>query len=277
MDHFMAAVVQMDSQDQVRENLKQAAYFIAEAAERGAKLVALPENVNYIGSSLGTYREQIPDGETFCVFSDLAKKYGIWLHCGSISEGKAEEVRPWNTTMLLDPRGRLAARYRKLHPFDVEIQNGPVIQESDRICPGSNIVTVDTKEVGQIGFAICYDIRFCELFRFMALQGAQVFITPADFTAITGKDHWEVLLRARAIENGCYVLAPGQTGMKPNYQSYGNSMIIDPWGNVIAKAANQPGVILGEVDLRYLGKVRSQIRTLENRRTDLYELREIHP
>ena len=135
-------------------------------------------------------------------------------------------------------------------------------------------MTVDTGEVGHLGLSVCYDMRFCELFRIMALRGAQILIIPANFTVNTGKDHWEVLLRARAIENGCYVIAPGQIGLKPSYQAYGKTMIIDPWGNVIAMASDKTGVITAEIDLEYLRSVRSQVYTLENRRSDVYQLSE---
>lgn len=271
MEKVTAAVIQMDSQDQVQENLRQAAAFVEEAAQKGAKLVALPETVNYIGKDPASHAEEIPGGETFRCFSELAKKHGIWLHGGSITEKKGQGL-PCNTTMVINPRGQLAATYSKLHPFDVDIENGPSVRESDQICPGDEIVTVDTDSVGVLGLAICYDIRFCEQFRLMALAGAQVFITPADFTVHTGKDHWEVLLRARAIENGCYVLAPGQMGRKPKYESYGRSLIVDPWGSVIARAKDQPGVTLAELDFSYQRKIRQQIQTLKNRREDVYRL-----
>lgn len=174
--------------------------------------------------------------------------------------------------MVINPNGELVAKYHKIHPFDVVISNGPTCKESDRICPGEGIVTVDTGEVGHLGLSICYDIRFCEMYRLMALEGAQIFLTPADFTMNTGKDHWETILRTRAIENGCYVIAPGQFGVKPRFQAYANSMIIDPWGNVIARASNKPCVITAEIHLDYLEKVRKQIFTLENRRPDIYDL-----
>lgn len=271
MRKVMAAVIQMDSQNQTEENLRQAAAWIGEAAKKGAKLVALPETVNYIGDDPQGAAEEIPGGASYCLFSSLALKYGIWLHAGSITE-KRERGLPCNTTMVFNPKGELAAVYRKLHPFDVEIQNGPSVRESDRICPGDRIVTVDTETAGVLGLGICYDLRFCEQFRLMALEGAQVFILPADFTARTGRDHWEVLLRARAIENGCYVLAPGQIGRKPNYESYGRSMIVDPWGNVLARAGDAPGVALAELDFDYQRRIRQQLQTLENRRADLYRL-----
>ena len=204
--------------------------------------------------------------------SEQAKKYGVWLHCGSIYEKNPNDPRPFNSTMVIDPRGNLAAKYHKIHPFDVVIPNGPVNRESERICPGDEIVTVDTGEVGHLGLSICYDMRFAEMYRIMALEGAQILLMPADFTMPTGKDHWETILRTRAIENGCYVVAPAQYGVKPKFQAYANSLVVDPWGNVIARASHHPQVITAEIDLDYLQQVRRQIFTLENRRPDVYSL-----
>lgn len=276
MNIFTAAAIQLDTKSNAEENLHNAVELIREAAERGARLIAMPETVNYIGPDCEKFAECIPEGHTFKVFAEQAKKYRVWLHCGSIYEKNedANDRRPYNTTMIINSEGELAAKYRKLHPFDVSIAEGPAIRESDINCPGNQIVTVDTGEVGHLGLSVCYDMRFCELFRIMALQGAQILIIPANFTVNTGKDHWEVLLRARAIENGCYVIAPGQIGIKPSYQAYGKTMIIDPWGNVVAMASDKTGVITAEIDLEYLRSVRSQVYTLENRRSDVYQLSE---
>ncbi|WP_394920826.1 carbon-nitrogen hydrolase family protein [uncultured Robinsoniella sp.] len=276
MNIFTAAAIQLDTKSNAEENLHNAVELIREAAERGARLIAMPETVNYIGPEYEKFAECIPEGHTFKVFAEQAKKYRVWLHCGSIYEKNedANDRRPYNTTMIINPAGELAAKYRKLHPFDVTIAEGPVVRESDVNCPGNQIVTVDTGEVGHLGLSVCYDMRFCELFRIMALKGAQILIIPANFTVNTGKDHWEVLLRARAIENGCYVIAPGQIGIKPSYQAYGKTMIIDPWGNVVAMASDKTGVITAEIDLEYLQSVRSQVFTLENRRSDVYQLSE---
>lgn len=276
MNKFTAAAIQLDTKSSVEENLNNAVELIREAAKRGARLIAMPETVNYIGPECERFAEFIPGGHTFQVFAEQAKKYQVWLHCGSIYEKNedANDRRPYNTTMLINPKGELAAKYRKIHPFDVSIAEGPAVRESDVNCPGDKIVTVDTAEVGHLGLSVCYDMRFCELFRMMALRGAQILIIPANFTVNTGKDHWEVLLRARAIENGCYVIAPGQIGVKPGYQAYGKTMIIDPWGNVTAMASDKTTVITAEIDLEYLRSVRSQVFTLENRRDDVYHLSE---
>uniref|UniRef100_UPI00375393B9 nitrilase-related carbon-nitrogen hydrolase n=1 Tax=Robinsoniella sp. TaxID=2496533 RepID=UPI00375393B9 len=199
MNIFTAAAIQLDTKSNAEENLHNAVELIREAAERGARLIAMPETVNYIGPDCEKFAECIPEGHTFKVFAEQAKKYRVWLHCGSIYEKNedANDRRPYNTTMIINPAGELAAKYRKLHPFDVSIAEGPAIRESDINCPGNQIVTVDTGEVGHLGLSVCYDMRFCELLRIMALQGAQIQIIPANFTVKTGKDHWEVLLRAR--------------------------------------------------------------------------------
>ena len=272
MNKFTVAVLQLDSQDDVQKNLDTVVSFIEEAAARGAKLITMPESMNYVGLDNAGHAEEIPGGPTFQLMSEQAKKYGVWLHCGSIYEKNPNDPRPFNSTMVIDPRGIVAAKYHKIHPFDVVIPNGPVNRESERICPGDEIVTVDTGEVGHLGLSICYDMRFAEMYRIMALEGAQILLMPADFTMPTGKDHWETILRTRAIENGCYVVAPAQYGVKPKFQAYANSLVVDPWGNVIARASNHPQVITAEIDLDYLQQVRRQIFTLENRRPDVYSL-----
>ena len=272
MNKFTVAVLQLDSQDDVQKNLDTVVSFIEEAAARGAKLITMPESMNYVGLDNAGHAEEIPGGPTFQLMSEQAKKYGVWLHCGSIYEKNLNDPRPFDSTMVIDPRGNLAAKYHKIHPFDVVIPNGPVNRESERICPGDEIVTVDTGEVGHLGLSICYDMRFAEMYRIMALEGAQILLMPADFTMPTGKDHWETILRTRAIENGCYVVAPAQYGVKPKFQAYANSLVVDPWGNVIARASNHPQVITAEIDLDYLQQVRRQIFTLENRRPDVYSL-----
>lgn len=271
MNQFLAAAIQIDSQDDREQNLKVLEELIAQAAGRGAKLICMPECVSYLGRDIAGAAERVPGGRSFQFFSRQAARHGVWLHCGSIYEENGTR-RPYNCTMVIDPRGELRAKYRKLHPFDVTIDKGPSVRESDTICPGDGIVTLDTGEVGHLGLAICYDMRFGELFRIMALEGAQIFVVPANFTLNTGKDHWFPLLRARAIENSCYVIAPGQVGKKPQFQAYGHSVIIDPWGEVVACASDRPGVITAEIDLGYVRQVRRQVFTLENRREDLYTL-----
>ena len=275
MTKFIAAAVQMDSQDDKMANLAAAEGYIREAAARGARLVVLPESMNYIGRDMAQEAEAIPGGPTFQRLSGLARELDLWLEAGSIYESNPEDpARPFNTTFLIRPDGTLAAKYAKLHPFDVVLPNGVTSRESDRVCPGKKLTVAET-DLGKVGLGICYDIRFGEMFRIMALEGAKLFAVPANFTVNTGKDHWEVLLRARAIENECYVIAPNQMGTKPRFTAYGNSLMVDPWGTVIARASDKPGVITAEIDLDYVTKVRQSTFTLDNRRPDVYQLRKL--
>lgn len=269
MQKFMVAVVQMDTQNDKQANWQQMAAFVDEAAAKGAQMVAFPEVVNILSED-PVYAEPIP-GPTTELLMRKAKEHHIWIHGGSISEVNPDGPRTYNTTVLINPDGDIVARYSKLHNFDMTLPDGSSVRESDRKEPGKEIVTVQT-ELGHLGFAICYDMRFPELFRLMALQGAQIIFLPANFTMPTGKDHWEPILRARAIENGCYIIAPDQTGVKEKFTAYGNSMVVDPWGTVIARASDKPGVILAEIDLDYLESVRQRNPSIHNRRTDLYEI-----
>lgn len=269
MRKWMVAAVQMDTQNDKAENWRQMAAFVDEAAAKGAQLVAFPEVVNLLREE-PQYAETIP-GPTTELLSRKAKEHNIWIHGGSISEINPAGPRTYNTSVLVNPQGEIVTQYRKLHNFDMTLPDGSSVRESNRKEPGESIVTVET-ELGHFGFAICYDMRFPEIFRLMALAGAQIIFLPANFTMPTGKDHWEPILRARAIENGCYIVAPNQIGQKDKFVAYGNSMIVDPWGTVVARASDQPGIILAEIDLDYLASVRRRNPSMENRRTDLYQI-----
>ena len=269
MRKYTVAVCQMDSQNEKQENLRVAGEMIAENAAKGAKIIAFPETMNFIGKGYRGQAEMIP-GETADFLCGKAKEYGVWLVSGSFPEIH-ESGNPKNTLVLIDPEGNIRCRYSKLHMFDIKLSDGYSYKESDHNTSGDEIVLADT-ELGRLGFAICYDLRFGEMFRLMALKGAQVIFIPSSFTMNTGKDHWEALLRARAIENGVYIVAPNQIGKKSNMIAYGKSMVIDPWGEVIAKAGDRQCSILAEIDLDYEDTVRQQIPSLENRRTDMYEI-----
>lgn len=273
-DKYIAAIVQLDTQGNYEDNLKAAAGFIGEAASRGAKLVTLPENWTYQGHDYRDYAEDMPGGRLATMLGDLAKKYNMWIHSGSSSEKNKNpnDPRPYNTSMLFSPKGELVAKYSKIHVFDVDVEGAGSFRESDSKCPGSDIVVYDTNEIGKLGLAICYDLRFPELFRLMALEGADLCFNPSSFLLMTGKDHWETLLRARAIENSCYIMGADQCGVKYDGPTYGRSIIIDPWGNVIAKAPDYPCVITAEIDHSYRMRVKKQVITLENRREDVYSL-----
>lgn len=273
MNKYIAAIAQIDTQGDYDENLRVAESLIREAALRGASLVALPENWAYQGHDYLQYAEEMPGGNVFKLLSRLARELNIWIHSGSISQKNPSDPRPWNTTMLIDPEGELRAKYNKIHVFDVDVENAGTFRESDSKKPGDEMVVFDTKDIGKLGLSICYDIRFPELYRLMAMEGAEVFFAPSSFLLMTGKDHWEPILKARAIENSCYMIAPCQCGVKYDGPTYGRSMIIDPWGIVIAVASDKPCVITAEIDMDYRQKVKRQLLTLENRRNDVYTLR----
>lgn len=267
MRKYTVAVCQMDSRDDKQANLDQAAELIREAAAKGAAIAALPETMSFIGKGYRHQAEPVP-GPTSELLCRWAREAGIWLVSGSFPEADASG-KPKNTLLLIDPEGTVRCSYSKLHMFDVVIQNGPSYMESGHNSAGDRIVLADTP-LGRLGFGICYDLRFPEQFRIMALHGAQVIFLPSSFTMNTGKDHWEPLLRARAIENGVYMVAPGQIGQKTGMNAYGKSMVVDPWGNVIAQAGDRPCCVTAEIDLDYLDAVRAQIPSLQNRREDVY-------
>lgn len=272
MTSYKAALIQMDSQDDEQRNMQKMEQYIRYAVRQGAKLIVFPETVDYIGKGLKHRAKPIP-GRWDAFFAEQAKKYGVWIHGGSITE-KNLDGNPWNTSLMFASDGSCAARYRKLHMFDVEVTDGPDYCESRNISPGNEIVVADT-ELGKLGLAICYDLRFPELFRIQSMQGVEVFILAANFTHATGEKHWKPLLQARAIENACYMLACNQCGQKTAFTSHGHSMIIDPMGEVIAEADMEECVLMAEIDFDLVAKVRKQIPSLKNRRNDVYELNTI--
>ena len=194
------------------------------------------------------------------------------VHGGSIVERYPTLAgKFYNTSVLINRDGEIVAQYRKIHLFDVQLANGEKHYESERIVPGNEVVTAEMDGI-TFGLSVCYDLRFPELYRPLALQGAQVLLVPAGFTLHTGRDHWEVLLRARAIENLCYVVAPAQVGTyPPDKQCFGRSMIVDPWGLVLAQAQDMPTVIMTEIDLAQIEQARAQIPCLEHRRPEVYQ------
>lgn len=271
-EKYKIALVQMDTQNDKGKNMETALRYADEAAKEGALLVCFPEVMNLIGRNVGEGggREPVP-GYSTELLMEKAKEKGIFIHGGSITEEIPGERRAYNTSVLIGPDGRILSEYRKLHTFDITLADGKAFRESDRVCPGESMETVTT-ELGVFGMSICYDVRFPELYRLLALKGAQVIFVPASFTKETGEAHLEALLRARAIENGCYLVSAAQTGTKPAYTAYGNSMVIDPWGRVTARAGTEPGILYGEIDLAYEEEVRRQMPSLKNRRADLYDV-----
>ena len=271
-EKYKIALVQMDTQNDKGKNMETALWYADEAAKEGALLVCFPEVMNLIGRNVGEGggRGPVPGYSTEPLM-EKAKEKGIFIHGGSITEEIPGERRAYNTSVLIGPDGRILSEYRKLHTFDITLADGKAFRESDRVCPGESMETVTT-ELGVFGISICYDVRFPELYRLLALKGAQVIFVPASFTKETGEAHLEALLRARAIENGCYLVSAAQTGTKPAYTAYGNSMVIDPWGRVTARAGTEPGILYGEIDLAYEEEVRRQMPSLKNRRADLYDV-----
>jgi len=265
------ALVQMNSGADKDANIAAALAGIDQAAASGARLVTLPEVWTYLGPDEGSAAaaEPIP-GPLTETLAAKARKHGIWLHAGSILERVAGEPKLFNTTVVFSPEGEIVARYRKIHLFDVDLATGAAYRESNTMAPGDEIVTLDIDGV-TVGLAICYDLRFPELFRILALKGAEVILLPAAFTLTTGRDHWEPLLRARAIENTLFMVAPGQVGQHPpGLWCNGRSMVVDPWGVVVAQAPDRPAVVTTTIDLEDVRRVRRQIPSLANRMPERY-------
>jgi predicted amidohydrolase len=265
------ALVQLDAGADVDANIARAAELTDAAAATGARLVALPEYLQYRGDDDGFRASARPiPGPHTEPFATIARRHGAWILLGSVAETTDDPRRPHNTSVLLDPDGEVAATYRKLHLFDIAVDRGPVDTESARVSPGDQAVLARVDDV-EVGLTICYDLRFPELYRALALAGAEVLSVPANFTERTGRDHWEVLLRARAIENGAFVLAPSQIGGPAGSPAFGRSMVIDPWGTVIAQAPDAETYVTATLDLDRVAAVRRQIPALANRVPDAYD------
>lgn len=271
---FIAAIAQVNTGRDYQANLKSACELIDEAVARGASLVCFSENWAYQGEEYRDYAQEIPGGEVFNILAAKAKEHNIWIHAGSYSEKNPDpdDPRPLNTTVIIDPQGNCVSKYTKIHVYDADLEGAGSYRESEEKKPGNEIVVTDAGKLGKWGMSICYDIRFPEMYRIMAMEGADILFAPSSFMLMSGKDHWEVLLRARAIENSCYVIAADQVGMKWDGPTYGRSLIVDPWGNVIAKAPDKACVITAEIDLDYRMRMKRQLITLENRRPDVYTL-----
>ncbi len=270
MARLRVALVQLDAGADVERNVATAVALADEAVAAGARLVALPEYLQYRGSDDGFRASARPiPGPWTEPFADVARRREAWLLVGSLAETSDDPARPYNTSVLIAPGGSIATTYRKIHLFDVAVDDGPVDRESARVRPGDRAVVATVDGIG-FGLTICYDLRFPELYRSLALAGAEVLAVPANFAERTGRDHWEVLLRARAIENGAYVIAPSQIGGPPGQPAFGRSMVIDPWGTVIAQAPDRVGIIHAEIDPERVAAVRRQIPVLANRRPDAY-------
>ena len=263
------AALQMCSTEDVAANLAAASRLVEEAARAGATLAALPENFAFLR------REGAPipcaqslDGEIVETLRKLARAHSLWLLGGSFPEAVPGEPRVHNTSVLVAPDGSLAAVYRKIHLFDVDLraQGGGCYQESARVAPGAEVVVAETP-FGGVGLSVCYDLRFPELYRAQSARGARFLLVPSAFARETGRDHWEVLLRARAIENQCFVLAPAQWGQhSADRASHGRALVVDPWGVLLGVAPDRPAVVLADCDLAQQDRIRATLPALHHRR-----------
>ena len=265
-EKFRLGLIQADSTKTIAENRSFLETQIRQAKEKGARLVILPEHADIVDFR----SDQGLSEPAEAYFAAVAAKYGLYLHCGSYAE-KNEAGRPYNTTLLFDPAGRQIAFYRKIHMFDVQVEGGANIRESDTVSAGDFLAVAETP-LCTLGLSVCYDLRFPELYRLLALNGAQLLVVSANFTAKTGAAHWETLLRARAIENACYVAAVDQCGTNKNFRAYGHTMWIDPWGRVLGELEQEPGLLMAEFDPAEVVHARTQIPVLKNRRADVCHL-----
>ncbi|HXN31715.1 MAG TPA: carbon-nitrogen hydrolase family protein [Polyangiaceae bacterium] len=268
---MIVAVVQLSSQDHVAANLDRAKHWIAQAAALGANLIALPENFAFMGEEAGK-RELAEEvggphpGPILSALADIASARGVWVLGGGMPEKSDDPARPYNTSVLIDPSGAVVAKYRKVHLFDVALADGTSACESAATSAGSDVVTAEVLGV-RVGLSICYDMRFPELYRRLVDHGARVVTVPAAFTLTTGKDHWHALLRARAIENQVYVIAPGQHGKHSRgRQTYGKSLVVDPWGEVVAQCSEGEGFAVARLDFEYQDRVRKSLPSLSHRK-----------
>jgi len=260
------AVVQMVSSASVNDNLSKLDAFFVKGREEGAELLVLPENFAFMGSNETdklNVAEDVGLGEIQQTVSQLAHRYGIWVIAGTIPI-KSTTKRIKASSMVYDDKGVMVARYDKIHLFDVRVSDQEAHQESLTIERGDQVVVVDTP-AGRVGLSVCYDLRFPELYQELASKGAELFSVPSAFTAMTGLAHWEILLRARAIENLCYVLAPNQGGQHASGRhTYGHSMVVEPWGKIQAEQKQGAGVIVADIDLKRLQQLRQQFPCQEH-------------
>jgi deaminated glutathione amidase len=269
-----AAAIQLNSTADKDRNVDAAERLVREAAADGAELIALPEKWNVLGDAEALHEGAEPlGGPTLTAAASWARDLGIHLLAGSIPERVEGQPKLFNTSVLIGPDGELHARYRKIHMFDVDV-GGVSYRESENEEPGDEIVAA---AIGgslpgvTLGMTVCYDLRFPEVYRILAVRGATVLSVPSAFTFETGKDHWEVLLRARAIESQAFVIAPNQVGeAPPQYHSYGHSMLVDPWGTILAVAPDGECFVAADLDLSEEDRVRSTLPSLANRRPGAY-------
>lgn len=268
MTAFRAACVQLRSTDDVAENIRDTVRWVREAAARGATFIATPENTTLMapdgGAKLAHSFDEAHD-PALPVFSALARELKVWILIGSVAI-KVSDTKTANRSFLFAPDGSIAARYSKIHLFDVQLASGETYRESNTVAGGDTAVVTDTT-MGKVGLSICYDLRFPQLYRKLAQKGAFLFTVPSAFTVPTGSAHWHVLLRARAIENGAFVIAPAQGGTHANgRKTYGHSLIVSPWGEILAEAGTEPGVIIADIDPALAVDARAKVPNLQHDR-----------
>lgn len=265
---YKIACIQLNSSDNVDSNLKAINSYIKKAAKLGAKIIALPENCLFMKAP-GVKFEPLQLRKIENAIGTLlltAKENNIWLLIGSALAKSKKRDKFYNRSYLINNKGMLVAFYDKIHLFDVKLSKNESYLESNNITPGNRAVTIKTP-FGILGLSICYDLRFPQLYRVLAKSGAEIIFVPAAFTKKTGEAHWHTLLKARSIENGCYIIAPAQTGLHPGERAtYGHSLIIDPWGEIMADGGSKPGIILAEIDLRKVNRIRQILPSLDHDR-----------
>jgi deaminated glutathione amidase len=269
MKSYLAAAIQMTSHPDLDKNLVEAEELIEIAVRQGAELVSLPENFAFLGKE----EDKLAKSKTIAIKTEkflktMAQRFQITILGGGFPVPVSDDLtKAYNTASLVDPSGNEVVRYQKVHLFDVDVPDGNTYRESSTVMAGKNFPSLyHSENFGNLGISICYDVRFPELYRYLSSKGADVLFVPAAFTAYTGKDHWQVLLQARAIENTCYVVAPAQTGnhYERRYTN-GHAMIIDPWGVILADAGEKPGVAVAEINPLRLKQVRQQMPSLQHR------------
>lgn len=270
---FKIGLCQMMVTDSKEVNLNKAEKMIREAASQKCKMIVLPEMFNcpYQNKYFPLFAEGFP-GKTTDMLSNLAKELDIYIFGGSIPE--LYEGNIYNTSFIFDKAGNLIGKHRKIHLFDIDIEGGIRFKESDSLGRGKDITVVDT-EYCKIGTAICYDMRFPELMRLMVLKGAEVIIVPAAFNMITGPAHWDLTLRARALDNQIFYAAVSPArNLEASYHAYGHSALVNPWGEIMSQADEKETIVYGEIDLEYLRKIRKELPLLQHRRIDIYDVLE---
>ncbi|WP_073048249.1 carbon-nitrogen hydrolase family protein [Dethiosulfatibacter aminovorans] len=266
MEKLRIGLGQLNTKDDVERNLETIKDITEKCAAEGAKLVVFPECSTYLSDKNMIEHAEFLNDNIINTIRRIAVKNNVYIHNGSFLEKDESEEKVYNTSVLINPKGQIETVYRKIHLFDVDIPGIVNEKESDIVKNGNEVVNAVT-EIGCFGFSICYDLRFPELFRKLTEKGAKIIFVPAAFTLYTGKDHWEVLLRSRAIENQVFIVGVNQFGERPIGKiSYGNTMVVDPWGTVIARAKEGVGYLMADIDMNYLENIRKTIPCLEHKR-----------